>query len=345
MSKKPIAVLITDTHLSNNNIEHVSGIFDQVAEYCEKHSIKDIYHLGDFFQSRTGQPLPTLKATQNIIQKIKGFNVNIIAGNHDKQNLDSEDSYLDVFHNDEYFNVIREYESIVNEDIIFWFLPYFKETGEKYKGYLKEIINKVKKNSQQKHILLTHIGVNGVLNNDDIETENGISKDMFKVFDKICIGHFHNICKVGENIFYIGSVSARNYGEDNNKGLTVLYEDGSHEQVILDFPKYMQFDYDPDNVTKKEIDILGGQKKQGHNVRVTLRGSEAKVKSFNKAVLSDIGVDVKIKEDSIEQNKENAKKGIYEAFTNNSIKEEFKVFCRDKKLNHKQGCIYLENTL
>src|SRR5690606_9186694 len=101
--KKPIALILTDTHLKPDNISLVENIFDQAIAKCKELKIDTILHGGDWFNSRTGQPLSVLKATQRIIDKFKDnkIMVAIIAGNHDRTDYDSEDSFLDVFNRSE----------------------------------------------------------------------------------------------------------------------------------------------------------------------------------------------------------------------------------------------------
>src|SRR4051812_31517031 len=125
---KPIAIVITDTHLHKDNIDLVTSIFDQAIKYCKENGIDLILHAGDVFTSRTGQPLSVLVAWQRIVDKIRDNDLRClaIAGNHDKTDQEDESSFLDIF-NSQFFKVYKQEASYygATRTTNFHFLPYF----------------------------------------------------------------------------------------------------------------------------------------------------------------------------------------------------------------------------
>ena len=49
MSKKPITILFSDTHLDKDNEEHVKDIFCQIILKAVEMKVSTVYGLGDFF--------------------------------------------------------------------------------------------------------------------------------------------------------------------------------------------------------------------------------------------------------------------------------------------------------
>jgi DNA repair exonuclease SbcCD nuclease subunit len=64
------------------------------------------------------------------------------------------------------------------------------------------------------NIMVTHIGFDGVVNNDGSEVESVLKPNKFSRFTRVLVGHYHNASKLGENVYYTGSVYQNNFGED-----------------------------------------------------------------------------------------------------------------------------------
>lgn len=313
-------LLLTDTHLSDNNIPLVTDIFTQAINICNERGIKDIYHLGDWFTSRKSQSLAVLKATERIIGGFRtaGITCRIIKGNHDSVESDTEDSYLDIF-DSIHFTVYRNGTFIPEDKINIFLLPYFKESGSYGARLAKLIPEKGKVN-----ILLTHAGLNGVKNNDGSAVVNDLYPDKFKGFTVIS-GHYHNFSKIGEDIFYMGSAYQGSYGEDDNKGFVILSEDGSLEWIKSRFPKYIKHTIDISNT--QEIKRI--QKEYAHstdNVRIVFTGDETQLASLNKEKFNALGIDVKFDKEIIRQDL-SAVLDSNINFDRSNIKQAFEQFC------------------
>lgn len=338
--KTPIAVIGTDSHLKKDNEELVTSCFEQVKALMLEMGINTFCHGGDFFTTRNAQPETSLRAAKNIfnlfIDEEEDLDFYQIPGNHDKTELDSENSYLDVF--DKYCNLIKGYNHLDLKGVRIHFIPYFKEDGS-YKDYLKEATQNLDKT--KKNVLLTHIAVTGVKNNDGSEVENTLTSKMFAKFDNVFVGHYHNRSTVGSNIHYIGSMYAGNYGEDNEKGVIVLYDDASFEYFQLDFPHYIKVRVNVDN--KEELKKVRTEHKDSQNhVRIIFEGEKGKLETINKAELQEQGFDVKYEDKTkIIEKKINEDELI--EFNKSNLKDAFDAFCEASNIEDKTlGEQYLE---
>lgn len=340
---KPIGLILTDTHLKEDNIELVTDIWVQAINKCQELYINNIYFIGDFFTARKAQSLIVDEAGRNIINKIIKAEINliIIPGNHDKVDLDSQSSYLDEYTGKNFITIFKDTDCrIVNDtyNLCLHFIPYFKETGS-YPEKLNKAISILKKYNDQfpkqnnKHILLTHIAVNGVRNNDGSVIENNLRGTQFSFFDKVFVGHYHNQSFIEPNIYYIGSAYQANFGEDENKGFTILNDDGSHEFIQSNFPKYIKVKLSP----KDEKGIKAAEKEyrdSKDNVRFIFEGEKSELKNVNKEKLSALGIDVKFNEDSAVPLDNNGllEKASSVSFDRSNINEAFKTFCEMKHI-------------
>lgn len=341
--KQPVALILTDTHLHESNIELVIDIWKQAIEKCHELKIKKILFGGDFFTSRKAQPLIVDKAGRDIINGLATGGIELIAlsGNHDKVDLESKDSYLDEYSLHDHCIIVRDNHCIeVDRGLYVHFIPYFKESTV-YDKYLIACINDlVELGKDKKHILLTHIAVTGVKNNDGSVVDNGVGLDRFKTFDKVFIGHYHNQSQIGNNIYYIGSAYQSNFGEDDLKGFTILYSDGSHEFIQSKFPKYEKIVIDIED--EKQIKKLQKQYANSEdNIRFVFKGDETKLSSLDKEKFNALGIDVKFNKEVIRQDLS----AVLETNTNfnrSNIKEAFDQFCELNEYSDKEvGINYL----
>jgi DNA repair protein SbcD/Mre11 len=322
--KTPIALLVTDTHLKESNIELVTNIWRQSIDECRKLGIDQIFFLGDFFDSRKGQPLTVLKAGQRIVEILRDSGIKTIAisGNHSKMDYDSPDSYIDIY-NSEHFQVISGYAQKKYGDLFIHFLPYFKESGS-YPERLRGIVPR----TGTKNILLTHIAINGSITNDNEHISNCIPSSEFSKFDWVGVGHFHNRNEF-ENITYIGSPYQKNYGEDDNKGFTILYSDGSYEFTKTNFPKYIKKRVSLDNLEDLMLNSDFLHNSEGNNARVELTGDSELLKSFDKSILEDLGIEVVLKPSESIISLDETETTTYDK---KSLKEAFISFCDENKV-------------
>lgn len=327
--KRPIAVLVNDVHLDKNNGHLVKDIFDQCISLCKELGCIYILIGGDVFTNRSGQPLVCLTDWKDIVLSLneRGFGVIAIPGNHDKTDGDDYRSYLDPY--SEWMAVQSRGICIRMCDMNFVFVPYFKE--EKWLEEWKRA--DAERDRTKKSILITHIGMDGVRNNDGTMVESAIRPAMFADYDKVLIGHYHNASQMASNVFYTGSAYQRDFGENiDDKGFTVIYDDASIEFVPTRFPKYVRHVI-PATDTKMLQDLLERYKDERYDhIRFVIKGKKADCGKINISEIQDkYGIECRYEcdDEAITSDSISDSVTIYDRKT---IIEDFVCFCKERKI-------------
>lgn len=330
-------VIITDTHLNEENIELVESLFDQTLQFALDNGLKRVFHGGDIFDIRKYQTLAVLKSFIRILRRFeeKGVDLYAIPGNHDKPNYKSKDSYLDVFERYPSFKLIRDYECFQSKEHRFHLIPFFDEK-EVYGEYLSQAIKAIQTSSPKvkgrKEFLLTHRAVNGARNNDGTVVEEILDINEFQVFDKVFVGHYHDHQIIG-NVIYIGSSHQTNYGENADKGLTVFYDNGETERHLLDFPIFETIKIDLNTISEEELKELTAFSSQSQTkTRFKFSGTREKLAGLDKHLFLKQGIDVKTEIDDPEVDLDYTELVEFEGFDVSSIQEEWKEFVEKHKI-------------
>ena len=345
--KKPIATIITDTHLSDNNIEVNKSIYQQAIEITKGLGLKTILHGGDIFHSRQKQSQVVLTTFKEILDNFSEQEMQLVSikGNHDCVENSSDKSFLDPFSTHPAFTLFNTYHSFSDytETVGIHFLSHFSE--ETYIPLLKELSEKViSRKRGKKHILLTHCDVSGGRMNNNIIVKNKITTDLFAAFDLVCIGHWHDM-QILDNgrIKFISASVQHSFGEATGKGITVLYNDLSTEIIPLKYPQYLKYEIAPKDITNDDIAAIKAEKSSsGDNIRIILTGSQAEVKSFNKTILESAGISVEHKVETITKEELNNR---VEPFTTKSLWENFEAFCDANNLDMRMGSRYFKRVM
>jgi exonuclease SbcD len=344
--RKPIGIGLADTHAHDNNLKLQVSIWKQAVELAKKLDVDKLFHLGDWVVERKAQSLGVLEHLEEMKEYVKYHNLELIgiSGNHDKTNQESIFAYPNLYGGSGFHIVEDFHEEIISEDLSVWFLPYFPEMGtypDKVE-MIKKMMNKDKRN-----ILITHIGVNGGLAHESATINKEVSAGLFEGFYSVQIGHFHNRNLVEHDgtaiIWYVGSTHAANYGEDNEKGFTIFYDDGSIEFHNAEFPKFETIKVDVEEVdgkwlseTKKYI------KETGINVRVIVTGDESELKKIKKQKFSDIGVKkLKLNAESVAIRGED-NKVVFVSLDKKAVKKLYKKFSVNNEIDPSFGLEYLD---
>ena len=329
MNKRAVALMITDTHATSNNIWLQESIWNQFFEKAEELGVSTLLHGGDMVHARKSQPLEVLKHLSWIKESVidNGFELIGLSGNHDLVNQEDVFSYPTLLDDDDFQIIDQSYQYKVNDNLSIWFLAYFPE-----KGSYKDRIEKIKMNMDmgKKNILVSHISVNGGLAHKNATTNKEVPADLFDDFDKVLLGHFHNRNRVdydNVDIHYVGSAFANNYGEDNEKGFTIIYDDGSIEFVNAKFPKYETIQADISEIDGKWMKQTKNHiQDSGNNVRLIVTGDESELKKLKPAKFSEIGIkQLKKNSDNIAIRDE-SNKVVFVSLDKETVIKEYKKF-------------------
>lgn len=340
---KPKILVSTDWHLKPSNLEEIYKLQEQ--EILEANKLGVISHvwLGDIFDSRISQREEVLNTLTKIIELYQhyGHYIYCISGNHDKTSYESETSFLDVFRYHPNFKLITKVDYFAIGRIDCYFIPFF--TNEIWCDEYKQIGNAINLSNK---ILFTHLAFQGSRNNDGTLVESSITPSMFKDWGKVFSGHYHDHQELTDNVIHLGSITQNNFGEDENKGFWVIYEDLSYDLIPSDGKKYRKLVVNLDEMTFKQVDKVIKKFKEENNdsfVRVEINGSEDAIKSIDKKEYQSLGIDIKTKVNEIE----NIDGDIEEvrALTTIDIVDKFKLFCEQNEYDYEEGIEILKEVI
>lgn len=340
--REAIALLINDIHVNKDNIAEFNLNWDEMLSVCRQKNICDVVVGGDMFTSRASQTLSTLLAVRKALDRAvaQGLYVTIAEGNHDCVNQEAYEGYNHLWVGLKNIEVIDTHKIIAWEgcDYILLTMSYFPENGS-FADKLSTAVAALEKEGHCKEntILYIHEGVHGALGDFDIDGE--LPQDLFTGFKAVLCGHYHNQVKIkGTNIEYIGSSRQGNFGEDEEKGYTVLYDDGTWEFV----KNKVNMRYRTIELGADEIDDFQMVKDNRYKTKVKVKCDEKQAKLFDKKKVIGLGFDkVEVIADTI-VSKETAASGIQEKYDKQGIKREYQNYCNDNAIDSKLGIKYLE---
>ena len=332
----PCLLLLNDIHISKDNIPAFKANWQEAIDICRKMDVKEIAIGGDLFFSRAAQTLDVLLAVHDALLTAAehGIHVTIAEGNHDKVNQENERGYCHVF--DQHSNVLvcDEYVSLpIGDDcrFVLHMMGYFPEDGS-----FCTRLDRLKEEAldpKRLNFLYIHEGINGALAQPN---DKELPAKIFEEFDKVFVGHYHNRTIIDKTrIEYIGSSRQHNFGEDEEKGYTVIYTDGSHEFIKNQAnTRYRVIDVAAERAGLHLMDELREIDADGrYKVKVRVHAPQAAMKSVDKAALLDAGATkVELIADD-EEMLEVAASSLFEKFDSHRIRETYEEFCREKQID------------
>lgn len=340
--KNPIALLINDIHVSKDNIAEFKVNWMEALSVCKKYGIEDIIVGGDLWHSRSAQSLDVLLAVSGAIKEAtdKGFNLTIAEGNHDKVNQESPYGYSHLFSEYPCVFVIDDYTIMdIGEDVVLYVMSYFPENGS-FTERIKELTETL--DADKKNILYIHEGIRGGL---ATASDDELPANLFSKFDTILVGHYHNRKKIaGTNIEYIGSSRQNNFGEDEEKGYTILYDDGSYEFVKNNAnTRYMVIDVELADMDDNFFNRLQEIKNEGRykvKVRISCTTKESQTVDKQKCIENGaVKLEFVTEQTQIQLTEA---QDISKKYDKSGIKQEYINFCDDRAISNVElGLDYL----
>lgn len=335
-----MALLINDLHITSDNILEFNKNWKEALGVCAEHKIKDIVIGGDVFTARASQTLPVLLAVKNALvcaARHENLNVTIAYGNHDAPNSKSTESYCHLYDTIDGVYVVDTYERINwDSDVQLCVISYFPE-NDGFKEVLDKAIGECKRTrfGLENTILYIHEGVHGALG--DFEIEKECPQEWFEGFKAVLCGHYHNRVRIKKtNIEYIGSSRQNNFGEDELKGYTILYSDGSYEFVQNEVnTRYRTIEADYDDDLQLDDDPR-------YKTRLKLNCTDAQAKTVDKEKLHAMGFNkIELKTEKVKAT-EVKETDLDQRFDKQGIKKEYKRFCNTKEIEPDLGLKYLD---
>ena len=332
----PCLLLLNDIHISKDNIPAFKANWQEAIDICRKMDVKEIAIGGDLFFSRAAQTLDVLLAVHDALLTAAehGIHVTIAEGNHDKVNQENERGYCHVF--DQHPNVLvcDEYVSLPLGDdcrFVLHMMGYFPEDGS-FCTRLDRLKDEAL-DPKRLNFLYIHEGINGALAQPN---DKELPAKIFEEFDKVFVGHYHNRTIIDKTrIEYIGSSRQHNFGEDEEKGYTVIYTDGSHEFIKNQAnTRYRVIDVAAERAGLHLMDELREIDADGrYKVKVRVHAPQAAMKSVDKAALLEAGA-TKVELIADDEEMLNvASSSLFEKFDSHRIRETYEEFCREKQID------------
>lgn len=340
--KKPIAIVSTDWHLNEKNAIQLLDIADEEVALAFKLGVRNIVWLGDMFDSRTSQRQDLLNCFDAIIgaHTRQGLSIHCIPGNHDKTNYKDNESFLTPYRYHPDFHLYEQEEGVLLGNIAAYFVPFYQQDV-----WVKHFENIWGIGRGDASVLFSHIAIEGSINNDGSRVESTIKASMFKNFDRVFLGHYHNAQQPACNVFHLPSVAQNNFGEDEEKGFTVLYDDLTFETVKSDFKPYRSITLDAGTVTRDDIkSVVEDAKSENFYMRVVLTGTQEQVKGVDRKTLQAAGVNVKVKYDDVEVT-ESQEQAVVKELSGTDIKDKFVKFCEANSYSVEEGLSLLNETM
>lgn len=342
MDKKPLALLINDLHVSKDNVSEFQKNWDEALEICWRDGIPDIVVGGDLWQSRSAQTLSTLMTVSKAIKKATASNIylTIAEGNHCKVDQEAIDGYSHVFFDYESVEVVCDFTEIDYSDkLSLWVMSYFPENGS-FTEKLDDLRAHLK--NYKKNILYIHEGIRGGL---ATASDDELPAHLFKGFDSVLVGHYHNRKKIpNTNIEYIGSSRQHNFGEDEMKGYTILYSDGSTKFIQNEVnTRYRVIEANIEDLDDNFMEMIDKIKQDPrYKVKVRIKCNSSQASTVNKQQLAERGankIELVTEQTEVLQSDHS---GITQKFDKSGIKEEYTNFCSQKSIDNQLGLHYLE---
>lgn len=333
---KPSALLLNDIHCGIEYLSEFEANWKEALDVCTENGICRIILGGDLFQSRASQSIPILKAIQKFLYEVKRNNIliTIIPGNHDKQDSEDTFSYCHIFRDIDNVAVVDEYCKInISDSVFLHCLPYFPENGSALRRI--ESIDVVE---GALNILYCHQGIRGGLSK---ASDDELPTSIFEKFSQVLVGHYHDRNTIeGTNIQYIGASRQATYGENEEKGYTILYDNGETEFVKNEVnTRYVTF---KSSSTGASQIVASNQRVFNDNrYRKRLQLIVGNNEPVDKEKYLEMGFSkVEVIQPDIEAN-EHTQVSLTEKFDKDSIVANYIEFCKDENLSPDLGLSYL----
>jgi len=200
--------IINDTHCGIRNsagifLDNADEFYDKVFfPYLIKHKIKQIIHLGDYYDQRKFINFKALNQNRkSFLNKLREHNIDmiIIPGNHDvfyknTNDLNSLKELLGHFMNE--IKIVMEPTVVTFDGLDIALLPWINsENYDKSMEFVKNC---------KADILGGHLELNGFEVLKGITHKHGMDSKPFSRFEMVLSGHFHTKSQK-DNIHYLGS--------------------------------------------------------------------------------------------------------------------------------------------
>lgn len=335
--KKPIAIIFNDAHLKTGNEQDIIESVKHLLSYAKSNNINTIIFAGDLFDSRSFQRQSVLEAFDKILCMIDdaGCTLHLFPGNHDKTVYSSFYSFLDIYRYHPCVEFTRTVKNIEISGVSITLLPFFSD----------EMLIPMIEEHEGADVLISHFEMEGSVHLGRVSEKTTINKKLLSKWKKVYLGHYHNHVEITKDITHLPSLRQSNFGEDSNKGFSVLYEDLSYEIIKGCFREYKKITIDLDSTSQTDIKtLIKTHENSDNSIRFEFIGEESKLKALDKSQFKGTDIDIKIKYEKKYDydDKDLELPTVVERYGREQIVTTFEQFCEDKGYDHKNGLALLD---
>lgn len=252
--------ILNDTHCGARNssevfIEYQRRFYEEVFfPYCEEHGVKNVLHLGDYYEHRKFVNFKALNSNRShFLEPLrkKGMTMDIIPGNHDvyyknTNELCSLKELLGHYMNE--VNIIMDPTVLDYDGCSIAVIPWIN--NENYAEYMKFI------DSCKASIIAGHFELEGFDMYKGIPNPHGMGVDPFKRFEQVWSGHFHTKSN-GGNIQYLGAQMEFNWSDCDDPKYFHVFDTDTRELTPVRNPItiFHKIYYDDTNKDYNEVDV------------------------------------------------------------------------------------------
>jgi DNA repair exonuclease SbcCD nuclease subunit len=326
--------------LQNGNEDAVLSSVKHMIQVANERDIKRILFAGDLFHSRSFQRQSILLTLDKILNLFNenGIWADFIPGNHDKTIYASHDSFLDTFRHYPKFKLHSKMTVIAIDDVEITMLPFFSD----------DMLIPMLEDADGTDVLISHFEMAGSTHLGRSSEKTSINQKLLSKWSKTYLGHYHNWHEISKDIVHLPSFIQDGFGEDSNKGFSILYDDLSYEIIQGRFKTFNKVSVNIDKVGTKEIkELIELYKNSSNVIRFEFTGDESKLKAIDKSLFNNTGIDVKIKYEVKYDydNEDLTPPSVVEKYDKIQVRGTFKQFCEDKGLEYNKGIILLDEFL
>ena len=258
--------IINDTHCGTRNSSDIflnyQGQFykDIFFPYLKEHNIKNILHLGDYYEHRKFVNFKALNQNRkDFLEPMRdaGITMDIIPGNHDvyfknTNELCSLKELLGYFTSN--VNIIMKPTVLDYDGLGVAVIPWINNANyNEYVDFAKNC---------KADILGAHLELKGFDLMPGMPNPHGMSADIFQRFEQVLSGHFHTRSSRG-NVKYLGSQFEMTWADvDDNKFFHILDTETREVTPIRNpITIFKKFIYDDSKTDYSHIDITQFEKK------------------------------------------------------------------------------------
>ena len=258
--------ILNDTHCGIRNsseifLKNAADFYDNVFfPECEKQGVKQIVHLGDYYDHRKFVNFKALNHNRkNFLDPMRraGMSMDIIPGNHDTfykntNDLNSLKELLGYYMNE--VNIIMEPKVMEYGSLKMALLPWINQ--ENFDSSMKFI------RECKADWLGAHLELDGFELLRGVKSHGGLDPKLFDKFELVMTGHYHCSSRQ-DNIWYLGSQMEFSWNDahDNKYFHIVDTETREVQKIKNNYTLYEKILYDDNKIDYNSMELQHLDKK------------------------------------------------------------------------------------